>query len=59
MAGTSFCNMAENKDDELLDSDTVFSSERDKAEWEWKTSQSTKKLYTKANVNSTIKNMKS
>ena len=37
-----FCDMAENKDDKLLDTDAVVTSEWDKNEWEWKTSLSTK-----------------
>ena len=31
----AFADMAKNNDDKLLDGETVFLSEWDKAEWEW------------------------
>jgi len=31
----AFAEMAKNNDDKLLDRETVFSSEWDKAKWEW------------------------
>ena len=31
----AFCNMAENKDDKLLDDDSISTSKWDETEWEW------------------------
>ncbi|MCK5851640.1 AbrB/MazE/SpoVT family DNA-binding domain-containing protein [bacterium] len=33
--GKAFCDMSENKDDKLLDDDSISTSKWDETEWEW------------------------